>query len=646
MRDGYQGFYEFLKELKTTEEATDSFVKLLNDGRELRGIVSSVETIYFISNFVKRDQTQTNLILDPACGSGCLLAYIGMITESSKTIGFDINNTIIEKASTLFPELDLEVKSTTKDFLLDEKVDLIVSELPWRARLRNRIFKGEKHPITMIGDAIIFYSTQHLSDDGTAIFLVGPSFLNRRDSLSLIARLEDDGVYLNAVIGVERPRPDTKSNGSLLIFSKRENENIFFSGCTLLEGEDTSNAFYSPGKLDSDNNRWAPLEKFIGFGENNIPLINDASVHKENLKKSLRSSSSLYNYQTLEDVMIESKYIKEGEQIDDFNNLNALYIRRNFPISTTDTKELKSWKGGYFVIILDASKVKSQYLEYLLGRTVGKYMIDTISSGNVIKFVKGENLASMPIFLPSIDVQSTVLTIRNLIDEKTLELENLKMKLNDLDDLESIKNEIQEMHGGEITIEQLLYREESSVLEFKSSLWREFDGLTPADRDKDEEHKQKNKFKNLEDSVIKTLCAFLNSEGGTLLIGVSDIKGDDGKSEITGIEHDYKFCKENNRNSDGFGQAIENIIRDKLRSRTTAIAKHITKSFHEVDGSTICKIDVRPAPRKGHGYAVFAKLSKEKEGILFIRSGETTAPQSRESQTNYIASHFMGIDEE
>ena len=128
---------------------------------------------------------------------------------------------------------------------------------------------------------------------------------------------------------------------------------------------------------------------------------------------------------------------------------------------------------------------------------------------------------------------------------------------------------------------------------------------------------------------------------------MSDEKSSDGKSIVTGIEEDYQWCKKNNKNADGFGQSIELIIRDKLSSELTELTKYISKSFHEVEGKTICKIDVTPAPTIGvHGYRVMAKLSSMKQKRMCIRSGETTTILSPESQTNYIMSHFVGIDKE
>ncbi len=84
--------------------------------------------------------------------------------------------------------------------------------------------------------------------------------------------------------------------------------------------------------------------------------------------------------------------------------------------------------------------------------------------------------------------------------------------------------------GGVDDIISLINQEEGSHLEFKSSF--RYDRRT----------KQGNSA--LEMVVLKTICAFLNSEGGTLLIGLSD------DNQVVGINDDYIIIKSHNR--DGF----------------------------------------------------------------------------------------------
>ena len=49
--------------------------------------------------------------------------------------------------------------------------------------------------------------------------------------------------------------------------------------------------------------------------------------------------------------------------------------------------------------------------------------------------------------------------------------------------------------------------------------------------------KQEKINRSLEEIVLKTIAGFLNGDGGTLLIGVTDDK------QIIGLENDYKTLK-------------------------------------------------------------------------------------------------------
>lgn len=70
-----------------------------------------------------------------------------------------------------------------------------------------------------------------------------------------------------------------------------------------------------------------------------------------------------------------------------------------------------------------------------------------------------------------------------------------------------------------ITLEELIAEGESDELEFKSSLRWDYD--------------ESRVNEELEKVVVKTVAAFANAQGGTLLIGVTD------EGEILGLAHDY-----------------------------------------------------------------------------------------------------------
>jgi predicted HTH transcriptional regulator len=90
--------------------------------------------------------------------------------------------------------------------------------------------------------------------------------------------------------------------------------------------------------------------------------------------------------------------------------------------------------------------------------------------------------------------------------------------------------------------------------------------------------------KVLEKVIAKTIAAFMNSEGGTLFIGVDD----DGN--VIGLENDYQMLKK--KNSDGFElelrQSIEKYLKNKIAN------EFIKLKFHKIDSQEICEINVTP----------------------------------------------------
>jgi serine/threonine protein kinase len=87
-------------------------------------------------------------------------------------------------------------------------------------------------------------------------------------------------------------------------------------------------------------------------------------------------------------------------------------------------------------------------------------------------------------------------------------------------------------------------------------------------------------------ACVKTVCAFLNGEGGTLLIGVAD------SGEPTGLEDDIRDFSDR-RTIDGF----EARFRDALVAGLEPESSHlVTISFPYVRGVQICRVDVEISP--------------------------------------------------
>lgn len=132
---------------------------------------------------------------------------------------------------------------------------------------------------------------------------------------------------------------------------------------------------------------------------------------------------------------------------------------------------------------------------------------------------------------------------------------------------------------------ELIAGGESATVEFKQSL--EYvdanDARFRVVPEKQRQAKIAEARKAVVHSALKTICAFINSEGGTLLLGVSDAGG------VVGLDGDFGMLGAKS-NRDGF----ENKLWDLLKSRIHPIPTGEVKvGFEEVEGKTVCRVSVR-----------------------------------------------------
>jgi type I restriction enzyme R subunit len=156
------------------------------------------------------------------------------------------------------------------------------------------------------------------------------------------------------------------------------------------------------------------------------------------------------------------------------------------------------------------------------------------------------------------------------------------------------------------TVEEILANEEDFIVEFKSTArWDVREGKLN---------------KAMEDAVVKTIAGFLNTDGGTLLIGVDD------SGAVLGLEHDYD--RVHPKNGDGFVNWLTTHLINALgHPPVTRVRARIV--VH--DGKQICRVDVAR-----HSGPVWAKTSKA-ERFLFARFNNSTRAVPVDEADAYVS---------
>ena len=154
-------------------------------------------------------------------------------------------------------------------------------------------------------------------------------------------------------------------------------------------------------------------------------------------------------------------------------------------------------------------------------------------------------------------------------------------------------------------------KEEGIYIEFKSSLLWDY-------------HQQKTN-KDLEQACAKTIAAFLNRNGGRLIIGVSD----DG--EVLGLEKDLSSFGKKRSAADQFKLRVTNVIESYLGSWILGLVRIKLLS---VGKKKICVVRVQAAPEP-----CYLKM-KDGTEIFYIRSSAKSIPLKSSEIQKYIQNHW------
>jgi len=164
------------------------------------------------------------------------------------------------------------------------------------------------------------------------------------------------------------------------------------------------------------------------------------------------------------------------------------------------------------------------------------------------------------------------------------------------------------------TLADLISKGESETLEFKSTLRWDL-----------REHKVN---KKLEEAIMKTISAFANSKGGTLLIGVAD------NGEVLGLESDYRTLEPSN--SDKFELHLRNLLNkqfDKL-----FVISNVIIEFDRDGDKEVCRVEATPAKTR-----VILKV-KDKNGNphdkFYVRIGNASSELGISEAVDYIKGRF------
>ena len=160
-----------------------------------------------------------------------------------------------------------------------------------------------------------------------------------------------------------------------------------------------------------------------------------------------------------------------------------------------------------------------------------------------------------------------------------------------------------------IPSEELIAGDETFEVEFKSTArWN---------------LREQRKDKRMEDAVVKTVAGFLNTDGGTLLIGVSD------ERQPIGLSHDVVLVKP--ASADGLVNWLTTHLVAALRHPAVMRTR---MRIDQVDSVEICRVDVARSSAP-----VRARMSDGSE-VFWVRMNNSTRSLPEEQADEYVSDRW------
>jgi len=217
------------------------------------------------------------------------------------------------------------------------------------------------------------------------------------------------------------------------------------------------------------------------------------------------------------------------------------------------------------------------------------------------------------LYLPDLQAQTKILRIKRLTGELISQLGLFKHRLSTYpknlahieEKLELIREAIELANDSDYILE-LIRRGESKKLELKSTLRMNLMSGKPD--------------WNVEHAVLKTIIAYINTDGGTLLVGISNTGG------VLGIEND-NFLSE-----DKFLLHFKQLLKQHIG---LAYAPLIEYALVPVNGKKVLKIDCQKSDE-----AVFLKSGKNEEEF-YIRIGPSSERLTGSDLLEYVNRRYI-----
>ncbi|WP_052131722.1 N-6 DNA methylase [Vibrio coralliilyticus] len=644
-------------------EVFEHLLKMFADSSGKKG--SEFYTPSEVANLLVRilKPTKGMTIYDPVVGTGGMLVQsINYIREKEDTIsniglyGQDINytNAVLARLNIFihgYLNANVSVGDTIKDPQFFgfhggvQQFDRVIANPPFSVKSLGNDgyynfpyrFKYGIPPKSSADLAFVMHMIASMKPNGIAGTIVPHGVLFRGNSEGAIRRAIVEEDLIEAIIGLPHGLfYGTGIPACILILNKNKCErrkgNILFidasnsfesmSSMNKLRQEDIEKIVRSFESFES-NSTYSKVVDFSTIRENNFNLsirkyVDDSEASKR-INSLLKHHDEFRTYKLSDQNFASS--ITIAKQRENSESLNAIYVYRR---ATSNQVQLflecsDGQLRNYFRIEFNSDLLIKAYAQLYFQSELGRLVLSHLPTGTSLPSLSKEYIESLEIPVPSIEIQKEVVRIASKLQIAKSQIDTFFSKLTTEpkqykvieDNTNSMVYSLSSLSDA-THLKQLIALGETRQMEFKQSFFANVDKIRGTDIkiERDSE---------VQGEVLKDVASFMNTEGGTLLIGVND------KGKVTGVELELKRFKW--KKMDNYFQELGAQLESRLGRDYHQFCK-LTEV--EIDGRIVAQIDCKPAP-----FPIF--LDNEK---FHVRTDTSSPALKGMEMIRYMQNHF------
>lgn len=346
----------------------------------------------------------------------------------------------------------------------------------------------------------------------------------------------------------------------------------------------------------------------------------DNSETSRKIKELLNHHADFNSYKLSDPKFVLSITIPKKHE--DLESGNAIYIKRHSSskqiqlVLTCPENQLRN----YYRIEFNPDFLIKNYAMLYFQSELGRLILSHLPTGANFPILSKEYIESLEVPVPTISIQKEIVRIasklelaKNRIDSFFSQLTAEPKQYKYIEDSTNSMVYSLSTFNDANHLKQLIEMGETRQMEFKQSFFANIDRINNTLDKKIE------KDKNVQREIIKVIASFMNTEGGTLLIGVTD------HGKIEGIEAEMKCFKF--KKIDNYFQEVSAQLASRLNNDYQQYCK-LTEV--KIDGNIVIRIDCKPTP-----YPIF--LDDE---LFFVRTDTSSLALRGIEMIRYIQNQF------